>query len=413
MKSPSLIPAALWAAVACITLALPCGAAAPPAEGFLKGPYLQNPTQAAITIMWASERKADATVIYGVGKADVKAEGAPTVQKIDFPGTPYVDKGKVVYPPAQTEYVYTMTLTKLKPGTTYCYTVELGGEKSGGTFTTVPKNTKKFSFIAYGDSRSNPTAHGAVAGNFRRHDPAFILHMGDLVGSGAYREYGREFFEPLDDIIRYVPIWLARGNHEGSAVAYKQLFTLPRDELTYSFDYGNAHFACLDSNDFSGQVKMLEWLEKDLAASKARWKIVYYHEPTYDFGSHRSRWGREDFAPVFRKHGVDISLSGHSHVYERFRPMYTPGENDNHPITYFVTGGGGAGLYSVQASKLLASSSREFHYVLFTIEGDTLTGRTITAAGKTIDTFTISKPRGKHDRTYLDKAFSEKEMEGQ
>lgn len=400
----------LWTVVACLALAAPARAAEPPAGGFVKGPYLQNPTQAAITIMWASDRKADATVTYGVGKATERAEGTPTVQKIDFPGMPYVDRGKVVYPPAQTEYVYTMTLTKLKPGTSYCYVVELGGKKSGGTFTTIPEKTKKFSFIAYGDSRSNPTTHAGVAGNFRRHDPAFILHMGDMVGSGAYREYGREFFQPLDDVIRYVPVWPARGNHEGDAVAYRQFFALPGTEFLYSFDYGNAHFVCLDSNDFSGNAKTLEWLEKDLAASKARWKIVFYHEPTYDFGSHRSRWGRDDFAPVFRKHGVDISLSGHSHVYERFRPMYTPGENDNHPITYFVTGGGGAGAYSFQQSKLLASASREYHYILFTIEGDTLTGKTITAAGTTIDSFTISKPGGRYAGSYLDRAFPEDEF---
>jgi len=387
-----------------------CRAASPAAEGFAKGPYLQTPTQSAVTIVWASDKKADATVRYGVGKADRKAEGAPTVQKIDFPGTPYVDKGKVVYPPAQSEYVYELTLTKLKPGASYCYTVELGGQKSGGTFAIEPKKTKKFSFIAYGDSRSNPTIHAGVAGNFRRHNPAFILHVGDLVGSGAYREYGREFFAPLDDVIRYVPMWPARGNHEGDAVAYKQLFSLPRDELNYSFDYGNAHFTCVDSCDFARQKKILEWAEKDLSESKARWKIVFYHHPTYDVGSHRSDWGRNDFAPVFRKHGVDISLAGHTHVYERFRPMYTPGENDDHPITYIVTGGGGAGMYSYQESKQLAAASREFHYMLFTVEGDTLTGTTITAAGKKIDTFTISKPGGKYAGAYLDKAFSERDF---
>jgi 3',5'-cyclic AMP phosphodiesterase CpdA len=106
------------------------------------------------------------------------------------------------------------------------------------------------------------------------------------------------------------------------AARLARLFALEPERLYYSFDYANAHFVCLDTllgrSDPSGKYQaMLEWCEKDLAGSKATWKIVFYHEPSYDLGSYYSKWGRRDAVPLFRKHQVDLVLQGHDHTYAR------------------------------------------------------------------------------------------------
>src|SRR2546426_11227266 len=61
-------------------------------------------------------------------------------------------------------------------------------------------------------------------------------------------------------------------------------------EHYYSFNYANAHFVCLDSEE-SGPLPgspMLVWLEEDLAANTQDWLIVYWHSPPYTQRSHHS-----------------------------------------------------------------------------------------------------------------------------
>lgn len=114
------------------------------------------------------------------------------------------------------------------------------------------------------------------------------------------------------------------------------------NHLYYSFDYANVHFISLNSelgsvfsgtDDWTGvnpfvnftTYSMLQWLQQDLQANTKPWTVVYFHQPPYTDGSHDSGafWEvyvkamRENFAPIWEQYGVDIVLTGHSHVYER------------------------------------------------------------------------------------------------
>jgi hypothetical protein len=61
--------------------------------------------------------------------------------------------------------------------------------------------------------------------------------------------------------------------------------------------------------------------------TKRDWIVVYFHHPTYTKGTHdsdneedsggRMRDMRMNFMPVLEAGGVDLVLTGHSHVYER------------------------------------------------------------------------------------------------
>jgi hypothetical protein len=72
---------------------------------------------------------------------------------------------------------------------------------------------------------------------------------------------------------------------------------------------------------------MANWLRKDLKNDDHKWKIAYFHHPPYTKGTHdsdmdtdsksRMKEMRENFLPILEKHGVDLVLSGHSHIYER------------------------------------------------------------------------------------------------
>src|SRR6185503_18695681 len=90
----------------------------------------------------------------------------------------------------------------------------------------------------------------------------------------------------------------------------------------------NSHFICLDSmtNDRSTSGPMANWLRADLEANSNTWVVVYFHHPPYTKGSHDSDNNGADFElvemrekilPILEAYGVDLVLSGHSHIYER------------------------------------------------------------------------------------------------
>ena len=72
---------------------------------------------------------------------------------------------------------------------------------------------------------------------------------------------------------------------------------------------------------------MARWLERDLAENDKPWVIAAFHHPPYTKGSHdsdeeydsrgRMHDMRENFLPILEQAGVDLVLSGHSHMYER------------------------------------------------------------------------------------------------
>ena len=119
-----------------------------------------------------------------------------------------------------------------------------------------------------------------------------------------------------------------------------------KKEEYYSFDHANIHFVSLDSYGYqknpvtgvqettvfpTGGVQ-LEWLKRDLALAQAspkiKWIVVFFHHPPYTMGSKNSDSDPELLnvrnrlvKDVLEKYRVDLVLTGHSHTYERSRPM--------------------------------------------------------------------------------------------
>ena len=255
-----------------------------------KAPYLQNMTSGGVTVQYEATDEAAGVVRFAAAAAlDQKAD-FQMIQKV-VPTPPKPPKGATDAAPAALPpvYLYRAHLTGLKPDTEYRYEVThgAGAALAAKTFRTFPDKPVPITFIAYGDSRSNPKAHHDVASGFAAHKPLFILHDGDLIADEKdYSLWDREFFGPLVDVIDHVPLAPVRGNHEGSGVSLHELFEMGGDNGWFSFDCGPVHVAMLDNYD-TGQAQ-LDWLEKDLAAAKAPWKIVMYHEPTFNFAGHKS-----------------------------------------------------------------------------------------------------------------------------
>jgi predicted phosphodiesterase len=403
--------------------------AAPPAALVLtKGPYLQNPSSTAMTVQWETNVPGDGFVRFGAGEAMDQTAAAVAQDKVADAA-----ESKDKKAPKRPACLYRARLTGLKPGSAYRYQVVPSKERPAealppaATFRTFPDKPEPFTFIAYGDSRSHPEKHRALAVHFMEHRPLFILHNGDMVSSSsAYDQWGPQYFAPLQDVINQVPMLMARGSHEPDVKPLLRLFDMPERRMWYAFDGGLVHGVVLDSRKDNAEV--LRWLEADLAAAKAVWKIAMYHNPSFNLGYHKSDSGRATFLPILAKYGVDVILSGHSHLYERFKPLYmtapaprlespvTAGEGavtvadvPRHPITFITTGGGGASLKSAVQHPLLAKSFKGYHYLVFSVDAETLRLRTLGVDDEELDAMTITKKNGLYDAAYLAEAHSMEE----
>jgi 3',5'-cyclic AMP phosphodiesterase CpdA len=161
-------------------------------------------------------------------------------------------------------------------------------------------------------------------------EATFSLILGDIIYYvGEPELYDARFFGPYAALLRRMVVWPTIGNHDvgldPQGGPYLDAFYLPRNnpagtELYYSWDYGDAHFVCLDTHvtGHGPGAPQLAWAAADLAASSAKWKFAYFHVPPYTGGTHADDpLVRDNVLPVLEAAGVDVVFTGHSHVYER------------------------------------------------------------------------------------------------
>jgi hypothetical protein len=408
----------LLLAAACLRL-LPALPARPVQTPFTKQPYLQAPGPDTITLMWESLTNLPGIIHYGLeGKLDqTRLSGMPRrlVGVSTFSRTNFLPRGRTSV--THTSYtnllfVSQATLQSLEPGQTYTYSVEVNGVRTPPKrFKTFPRHPEKITFIAYGDSRTRPQVHTVLARQFKAFSPDFILHTGDLVDKGTnYATWSRDFFNPLAQVIDEVPLFPAIGNHEEDAANYLAFFHLPGQERYYSFDLGPVHLLVLDYHFAKATSEQFQFAREDLLAARAPWKIVMTHEPVFNIGGHASTWGQETYLPLFHEAKVDLVLAGHSHLYERFRPLAPREGRQTWPILHVTTGGGGAPVAVSYSHPALAARSTNFHFLVFEATAEQLRARTFNGAGQTLDTFALQKTAGDYPSPYLAQVYPEERL---
>ncbi|MBI4508879.1 MAG: metallophosphoesterase, partial [Deltaproteobacteria bacterium] len=297
------------------------------AEAFRKGPYLQWVTTSSVTIVWES---------------DAELPGRVVVQSP-------VEPDRVVEAPLAR--LQEVRVTDLSAGRRYSYAVEAGGERATGELITAPSGDEPFSFVVFGDSRSNADSHRVVVERVRREVPDFILGTGDMVNEGASEKDWQVFFQVERQLLRENVLFPSLGNHDRQgrhrgADNYRKYFAVPDDspdpERYYAFTYGNSRFLVLDSNSYSfALTDQTAWIERELRLARENPAIqhvfVNMHHPPYSISLHGGQPElREMWTPIFERFGVDAVFSGHDHCYAR---------SQMNNVRYFVSGGGGAPLY--------------------------------------------------------------------
>jgi acid phosphatase type 7 len=304
---------------------------------------------------------------------------------------------------------FTAVLRGLEPDTTYVYSVGDGTERGWselGEFTTAPEGVKPFSFVYMGDAQNGLDRWGSLLhqAHRRRPDAAFYVMAGDLVDRGNDRDDWDRFFHNATGVYDRRQLVPALGNHEyqgDEPTLYLRQFTLPTNgppeagpERVYAFQYSNALFLILDSNQ--PLETQSAWIEERLAESDATWKFVVYHHPAYSSAPGRDNLAlREVWTPIFERHRVDMALQGHDHAYLRTYPMRggEPVEDPGEGTIYIV---------SVSGTKMYAQADREYSAFGMTnvstyqvldiqISGDRLVYRAYDVDGNLRDEIVIEK----------------------
>jgi len=356
-------------------------------------------------------------------------------------------------------FQYEATIEGLEQDTKYYYSISDGTNKiAGGNadhyFHThpTPGALRPTRIWVVGDSGTGDARQAAVHDAMRdyvemqKQPLDLYLHVGDMAYSkGTDAEFQTNFFDVYQPTIRSTVCWASMGNHEGQTSKgllgigpYYDAYMCPKraeagglpstTEAFYSFDYANIHFVCLDSHDLDRKPAgiMAQWLRADLERAKSDWIVAYWHHPPYTKGSHDSDREealiemRELIMPIIEAGGVDLVLTGHSHIYERSMlidgayqtPTVAEGvvldDGDGDPngdgpyrkskglhahqgTVQVVTGNGGAKVTRLGTSPVMKRVIVENGSVLLDINGDTLLGSMINRAGIRSDLFSIVK----------------------
>lgn len=224
-------------------------------------------------------------------------------------------------------------------------------------------------FAIVGDYGSGGPTENAVAAMVAGWHPQFIVTTGDNYLSSAGGGSGTAKYDA--SVGAYYGAWLkdisttgtrlpkgtasvnsffpALGEHDYTDAkpgpqTYLDYFSLPGaglnntsgNERYYDFAQGPVHFYVLDSNPkepdgTSVTSKQAQWLQNQLGASTARWKIVIVHDPPYSSDAQRSQTKYMQWP--FAAWGASGVVSGRSGTYERIM---------SDGIAYMVNGLGGA-----------------------------------------------------------------------
>jgi predicted phosphodiesterase len=280
----------------------------------------------------------------------------------------------------QGAYMHKVKVSGLEAGVEYTYRVGDGYTWSDlGKFVT-DDGDDSLKFITISDVQASnlenfqkgaATLYAAFA---TMPDAEFVVNCGDFTNDSTNEEwdYYDEAFYELNLNSTIVPV---TGNHDGANFMWNwfdNMFCLDTSEsvqtlsgVNYSYDYGNAHFAVVNTNDLlSMSNAQLTWLKNDLNSTNKDWKIVFMHKSPYSLGKD-AKWPdalylQDTFAAILDECGVDLVMSGHDHMYIRTKALYG-NEVCEDGTVYVLAGTAGSKRYEVRS--FLADSFMKTEFI--------------------------------------------------
>ena len=327
---------------------------------FRSMPYLQNPTDNGITIMWQTHVPVYSWLEYGTDKNHLTK-----VRNI-------VD-GQVICNDVKNK----IRIENLQPGQTYYYRIysqeillyeayrKVFGETAVSdfyTFTMPSAEIKDFTALILNDihtSYADPKVLSSLLSQVKDTKYDFAIVNGDAIDDPATQDFSIRYLDYINRQLRAheIPVFYIRGNHEirnAYSIGLRNLFDYVDDKTYNAFNWGDTRFVTLDCgedkpdnhpeysglNDFTELRKeQADFLEEELkskAFRKAKRRVLVHHIPIYGKGREYDSYRpcRDAWHDVLKHARFDVSISGHTHKYS-FHPKGVDG--NNFPV---IVGGG-------------------------------------------------------------------------
>ncbi|XXT15946.1 metallophosphoesterase [Sorangium sp. So ce429] len=295
----------------------------------------------------------------------------------------------------------------------------------GGVVGPINADLRGVRIIALGDTGEGNVAQNQVADRMSEKCvqvggcDAVIMNGDNFYDHGVVdtgdAQWGPKFEQPYDRPgLNGVPFYAVLGNHDhgpsSSGVRQAQIDYSrlpvgdgPGRRMTdkwhmpssyYDVRIRNVHLFGIDTVDFTSDEQAVD-LRARVAASNARWKIVFGHHPRYTSGAHFSDNEQIGMSGMFDMQraiycGADMYMSGHDHDLE----LIDKGRDALCPNTYFAISGAGSKLRPSGAptdARQLFYTDRVEGFAYLQFELDTLLFQFIDKEGAVLYVKAISK----------------------
>ena len=350
-------------------------------ELFLTQPYVQNPVNNGITIMWETTIPAYSWVEYGTDKANLKRVRLIIDGQAEF-----------------NESIHKIRLDNLTPGQTYYYRVcsqeilqyKAYSKKFGNiaqsvfyTFTMPKADADSFTAVIFNDLHQRGNVFQALLKQVENVDYDFVVFNGDCIDDPANHEQATRFVKLLTESVHgdRIPTFFIRGNHEirnAYSIGLRKHFDYVGGKTYGAFNWGDTRIVMLDCgedktddhkeysglNDFTQlRHEQVGFIQEELASKafkKADKRILIHHIPLYGCRN----LCKDLWEPLMKKAPFHVAINAHTHKF-----AYHPkGSLENN---YPVIIGGGNRLENATVM-ILEKKKGELKIKVLNTEGKTL-----------------------------------------
>ena len=320
-------------------------------ELFLTQPYVQNPVNNGITIMWETTIPAYSWVEYGTDKTNLKRVRLIIDGQAEF-----------------NESIHKIRLDNLTPGQTYYYRVcsqeilqyKAYSKKFGNiaqsdfySFTMPEADTDSFTAIIFNDLHQRGNVFQALLKQVENVNYDFVVFNGDCIDDPANHEQATRFVKLLTESVHgdRIPTFFMRGNHEirnAYSIGLRKHLDYVGGKTYGAFNWGDTRIVMLDCgedktddhkeysglNDFTQlRHEQVGFLQEELASKafkKADKRILIHHIPLYGCDN----LCKDLWEPLMKKAPFHVAINAHTHQFA-YHPKGSLG--NNYPV---IIGGG-------------------------------------------------------------------------
>ena len=318
---------------------------------FLTRPYLQNPANNGMTIMWETSIPTYSWVEYGTDTTllsrarlliDGQAEFNESIHKIRLEGLI----------PGQT-YYYRVCSQEILQYKAYSKKFGYTAKSEFHSFTMPATDTDSFTAVIFNDLHQRSAVFQALLKQVKQIDYDFVIFNGDCIDDPINHAQATRFVKELTEGVggNLIPTLFMRGNHEirnAYSVGLRKHMDYVGGKTYGAFNWGDTRIVMLDCgedkpdstpvyydlNDFTqlrqDQAGFLKEELKSKEFKKADKRILIHHIPLY--GCDNLCW--DLWEPLLRKAPFHVSINAHTHKFA-YHPKGTL--KNNYPV---VIGGG-------------------------------------------------------------------------